>query len=467
MPLAASPAAAPEPSAPVPDPWAGLAAARAAFASVRDIEWWRIPEPELVAVARELESVVRSGAGVQVRLAAELAERGTAGTLGFRSPAALLHEILNVTMSAGRARLALARATLPHETPCGDTVEPELPELLDALDAGITSEGHAALVASTMAKVPAKVDGATRKMCRDLLVAQAAEVDVAKLAEIAEHIRLTVDEDGALDGRPPTDRAELIIGRRRSDGLTAIRGLLDPLTTEALRQALEPLSEPRPIDEHHPDPRSAPLRRAQALGEMCARYLSIGKAPKDGGVRPQVVVTVELERLITGLGPALAEFSGPIPAATARMLACSADLIPQVLGSTSEVLDQGRKVRLFPPEIRRAITTRDRGCAFPSCDSPAGWCEVHHIAWWKRDLGPTSVRNGVLLCRRHHVVIHQGEWEIRMPETEGSPQFIPPPHIDPARVPRRNRQWDLPKVVLAGPMTPRATDPARTAVMRT
>jgi hypothetical protein len=177
-------------------------------------------------------------------------------------------------------------------------------------------------------------------------------------------------------------------------------------------------------------------------------------------VRPQVVITVELDRLTDALGPAWADYTGVHTAANARLLACDADLIPQVLGSDSVVLDQGRTVRLFPPEIRRAIVTRDRGCAFPGCDSPAGWCEVHHIGWWKRDLGATSERNGVLLCRRHHVVIHQGAWEVRIAES-GAPEFIPPAALDPKRTPRRNQHWVLPKIALHPPVH------LRRAVLRT
>src|SRR6185312_6053994 len=128
-------------------------------------------------------------------------------------------------------------------------------------------------------------------------------------------------------------RMEFHIGERRRDGLTAIRGLLDQVTTEALRQAVEPFAQPRPVDEATPDERPPALRRAQALGEVLARYLAAGKAPVDGGFRPQVVVTIGLDHLLDGIGSGFADYTGPIPAATARMLACDAEIIPQVLNS--------------------------------------------------------------------------------------------------------------------------------------
>ena len=83
------------------------------------------------------------------------------------------------------------------------------------------------------------------------------------------------------------------------------------------------------------------------------------------------------------------------------MLACDAKIIPAVLGSKSQVLDVGAAARLFPTAVRRAIVLRDKGCVWPGCDRPAGWCDAHHVDFWANG-GPTSFDNGVLLCRRHH-----------------------------------------------------------------
>ena len=65
-----------------------------------------------------------------------------------------------------------------------------------------------------------------------------------------------------------------------------------------------------------------------------------------------------------------------------RKIACDADIIPVLLGSEGRILDIGRTTRIFPPHIRKAITARDQGCAFPGCTIPAPWCEAHHITYW-------------------------------------------------------------------------------------
>ena len=131
-------------------------------------------------------------------------------------------------------------------------------------------------------------------------------------------------------------------------------------------------------------------------------------------------------------------FTGPVPAATIRKIACDADIIPVLLGSQGRILDIGRTTRIFPPHIRKAITARDQGCAFPGCTIPAPWCEAHHITYWSHG-GTTSTDNGTLLCSHHHHLIHKENWTIHV--KTGVPWFIPPPHIDPRQKPQQNNYF--------------------------
>jgi hypothetical protein len=64
------------------------------------------------------------------------------------------------------------------------------------------------------------------------------------------------------------------------------------------------------------------------------------------------------------------------------------------------------------------------------------WCVCHHLLHWA-DGGHTRLGNLVLLCGRHHTVIHHGDWAARL-GADGRPEFIPPAWIDPQRKPRRN-----------------------------
>ena len=128
-------------------------------------------------------------------------------------------------------------------------------------------------------------------------------------------------------------------------------------------------------------------------------------------------------------------FTGPISPATADLITCDCTLEVIHVDGNGAPLDVGRSQRLFPPHIRRALIARDRGCAFPGCGRHPSWCDGHHIRPWDPD-GVTSLDNGVLLCRRHHTMIHHYRWQVYLGD-DRHPWFIPPP--DPTH-PHRPRE---------------------------
>jgi hypothetical protein len=106
----------------------------------------------------------------------------------------------------------------------------------------------------------------------------------------------------------------------------------------------------------------------------------------------------------------------PISPDTVRRLACDADIIPMVLGSRGEVLNQGRRIYLPTVAQRHAVAIRDRHCAFPGCRRPAKWTDVHHIVPFRpgsRTGGRTDLDNLILLCDKHHHLVHEGQWRLK------------------------------------------------------
>ena len=92
----------------------------------------------------------------------------------------------------------------------------------------------------------------------------------------------------------------------------------------------------------------------------------------------------------------------------------------------SEVLDLGRRTRWPTAAQHRALAHRDGGCVFPGCDRPSEWCDAHHLVHWPSG-GPTDLDNLALLCRRHHVAVHEGRWSFgRDPATGGWAAEAPP-----------------------------------------
>lgn len=75
-------------------------------------------------------------------------------------------------------------------------------------------------------------------------------------------------------------------------------------------------------------------------------------------------------------------------------------------------LNLGRERRLFSPAQRLTLAARDGGCIWPECDKPASYTEAHHIDQYVADGGRTDVDRGVLLCRYHHMLLHNRGWRI-------------------------------------------------------
>jgi hypothetical protein len=107
-----------------------------------------------------------------------------------------------------------------------------------------------------------------------------------------------------------------------------------------------------------------------------------------GRLRPQVAVTVSLEWLagVPGApGPLLAHF-GAVPAPTAHRLVCDGDLTRVILDSATGLpLDVGRRARLAVKRQRRALATVFRCCAFPGCQVPFRFTEIHHKDFVRRE----------------------------------------------------------------------------------
>ena len=105
-------------------------------------------------------------------------------------------------------------------------------------------------------------------------------------------------------------------------------------------------------------------------------------------------------------------------------LACDCSLTRVLLSADSQVIDVGRTTRKIPTATRRALGVRDRGCRWPGCDRSAAWTSGHHLTHWVKG-GPTELGNLVLLCHRHHWLVHEGKWQIARGE-DGEYLVIPP-----------------------------------------
>ena len=165
---------------------------------------------------------------------------------------------------------------------------------------------------------------------------------------------------------------------------------------------------------------SYPKRMGQAFVQLL-ESLDPTRLPVHGGDATTLVVTVALDALKADLATADLLGAGLVPgddptgdritAAQARRLACTAKILPVVLGGDSLPLDLGRTRRLFNAKQRLAMAVRDKKCRAEGCDVPATWCEAHHLTPWQRG-GHTDLADGVLLCSHHHHRVHDARYRV-------------------------------------------------------
>jgi hypothetical protein len=362
--------------------------------------------------------------GLRLRLVREADARGLAVAAGVSSTAVWLRNRALVSPQTAARWVKLAAGldgTLTGE----------------ALSEGRVNLEQAAVIAHAVGLVPVEHRDAGEKA----LLGQAAVLGPRELARLGEHLVDLVDPAGAEAAEAARlEKAErkAYAGRELNltdvgDGRTRLTGWLDREGAAVVRAALDPLCDPRTGSATDGfDTRTPTQRRADALVDLCRLGLATGQLPDNGGDRPQVAVTLDWKTLREQVGAARLDDGATISPAAARRLACDAGLLPVVLGGAGQPLDVGRQRRLFTGPLRRAVLIRDRGCAFPTCDRPARWTDIHHIRHWV-DGGPTTLNNAVALCGHHHRVIHSGRWQVSINPRDGHPDFTGPGHPGPTR----------------------------------
>ena len=341
------------------------------------------------AVTVEFE---RLGAEV-VRLAAEWNARGAWGADGFVSPAAWL---------AAHGRMTRAGA--------GRVVRSARHIAKFSLTGAALADGR---VTAAKVELLAEVARHREKLYErdeELLVDLATRLDARDLAVALRTWRMLADDEAADDdANDAFDRVHLDI----ANGLlgSELAGFLDPHGATVLANALDMVEPPDPTTG--PElPRSLSQRRGEGLVKLAQHYLDTRNG-RGGHAVPSVTVvfTPEHDRWLLEDHRCELEGFGPVPFATIQRLACDARSAWITMSGKHEVLNLGREARTVTTAQRRAVVVRDRHCQHPGCRAPARWCDVHHLLEWERG-GATDLANLALLCRRHHVAVHEGRRQL-------------------------------------------------------
>ncbi|CAN5326994.1 hypothetical protein BH09ACT11_BH09ACT11_22160 [soil metagenome] len=361
--------------------------------------------------------VIQRIAGIEARLAAwklQLLATATdaARVEGHRDPAAWFATHTNTDTGPARSAHKTAQAL------------GKAPAVAAALAAGALSERHAKVILDSLHALP-PVAPVLRQRAEEALVRHAQSMTPTTLAHTGTGILEEVDPTGdhhhleeTLAGQAADAWANTTITiRDRGNGTTDVAAVLPTSAATRLRTYLEALTSPRrharvsdsdPVDG--PGTGLARVPHATRLGRAFAtliEHIDPAGLPAHGRTATTLIITMDHHDLVTDLGAAglLDAHTTRISGAEARRLACNAQIIPAVLGTTSEVLDLGRTARLFTPAQVKALRLNQHTCQAEGCDIPTTWCEAHHLRPWSHG-GRTDLKDAALLCSHHHHLIH-------------------------------------------------------------
>ncbi len=391
-----------------------VAEATASLRGASGLPLFGLGDAELRELCRQVTSLASTLTAVDGAVLAHAQTRDVAAEVGATSTANWLAHETRLTRKEAHRRVKTARDLETFPTTAG------------ALAAGDIVAEQAGVICHAVARldeIPADLVAdrdldltALKTHAERHLLAEAEHHDANELRILGRHLLDVVAPEVAEEHERRLLEKEEERARQKTrltmteDGQGCVHGrfTLPALQASMLKKALLALAAPKhqaAVDGSAPVAgRPSAERLGQAFAEYVERYPA-DRIPDAGGVPASVVITMDLEKLLQGLGAGVLDDGGRISATEARRLACEAGIIPSVLGGKGQPLDVGRKKRFHTTAQRIALAIRDGGCTAEGCDYPPGLCHAHHDIAWGRN-GDTNVKDGRLLCPRHHSLAH-------------------------------------------------------------
>jgi hypothetical protein len=414
----------------------------------------------LAAARRDLDACASLVAGeISFRSRRELGYSGLAQREGLRTAQLLVQRETGSTARQANTLVQVGEMVLDSfASACPEMLtvprEPWLTVVGAAVAAGTLSMDAAQAIRSGLGTPSNEVDGISAAGLADAasrLLVNSAGLDADQFLRRARELRDELDEAGVATRERDIYQQRGWRRTRRANGLS--RYILDPdIESAAFWDSLyDTLLSPRrggprfvsAADKAWADTIASDERTtAQHAHDAITQLIRIGVAADTADSRrligsrtPSVRVLVTESALTKESGHGRIEGCDiPVAIETVQRAICDSGTVEIRFDEEGQALNLGREQRLFDKRQRIALAARDGGCLWGDCDRPPSWTEAHHIVHWKRDRGRTDIADGVLLCRYHHLLLHNNLWQIRR---EGSTYWlIPPPTVDPRQGPR-------------------------------
>lgn len=397
---------------------------------------------ELVATSARHERLARGHSAVLAgelarRSAPELGHDGLAQKLGHRTPQKLIQATTGGTLRDAAHAVRVGELSVTH---------PWLASIATAMADGELSTEAADAIRAGLGSPGDGVPAATLSEAADQLAEESGRVDVDRLYLLARQVRDGLDAAGIVDRERAARQARELRLQHLRDGSVRIVWRLDPIEGSVVAEVFDRATSPRRggprfvSEQDHAqritdDARSTEQLASDVFFGLITAGAEVNPAKLLGRGASAVRVLVTERELVARSGQGrLAASQLAVSLETVERLACTQGTIAVVFDAHGQPLDVGREQRLFTWRQRIALAERDGGCRWPGCERPPSWCEAHHIEHWARDQGRTDVASGILLCKHHHLLLHDHRWEIeRRGPARAEYWLIPPPgHPPPA-----------------------------------
>ncbi len=387
-------------------------------------------------------------AEIQHRSRPELGHSGLAQRLGARTGERLVQQL---TGSTSREASTLVRVGALMESQLESGEEPDmrlwLREVGTAVAAGSLTLEAADAIRAGLGTPDAEVTAGALALAAATLLVEAKTLTVERLAARARDLRLELDLDRIAEREEYLRSKRYLHLYRQADGMTRLCGLLDPESAAIVTASFDAVTSPRRGGPRFVDAELAARAEQVVTDERTTEQIAldafvelirIGTAADAnvvlGAKRPAIKLLVTEADLTARSGVGFIEGQTErVSIATVERYACTTGVVPILFNNNGDVINHGHEQRLYSGPQKLDLAARDGGCTFGDCDRPPSWCEAHHIDHWARDHGKTNLDRGLLLCRHHHMLIHNNGWEIH--RIKGVTVFIPPPDVDPNQTP--------------------------------
>ncbi len=218
--------------------------------------------------------------------------------------------------------------------------------------------------------------------CRELRCGRETSIGVAERAYANRSLRIRRDRErnlATVTVELPLDSAELLekaLDKARDDEVLTVPDLADT---------------------------SWSTRQADAFVNLLNGYLS----GEGGSNSDNHLVTIHVDQSALAGG----EGRASVPIESVKRHCCDAQAVVITETTDGEPLAIGRKSRIVPKAMERAVRARDNNrCRFPGCNNRR-FLHCHHVEHWAGG-GETCLDNLILLCTRHHTLVHEGGFRI-------------------------------------------------------